>query len=89
MGKEPIVEVKSLGKVAAAFLAPLRADRACCTAMKKHVESAIGGLARLEERAERKPSIKKTMETYDKQIAQENRGKPPQEQARSVPHEAR
>ena len=88
-GKEPITEAKPMGKVAAAFLAPLRADRACCRAMKKHVESAISGIARLEERAERKPSIKKTMETYNQQITQEQKGRPPQEQSRSASHEAR
>jgi len=88
IGKEPITEGKPMGKVAAAFMLPLRADRACCSAMKKHIESAISGIARLEERAERKPSIKQTMEAYNKQIAQKQKGMPPQERSRSASHEA-
>ena len=76
MGKEAITEAKPIGKVANAFLAPVRADRACCVAMKKCVNSAIGSLTRLEERAAGRTSIKADIQTFNKQIAETQRAAP-------------
>ena len=65
LGKEAIKEAKPVGKVAKAFIAPCRADRACLCAIKKNVEAAIGGLTRLEDRAaECRPTVKDTMQDY-------------------------
>ena len=89
IGKEAIAEVKPIGKVAKAFLAPSYAERSCCMAMKKHVESAIDSLTRLEERTtERKPSIQKTLQTLNEQIAQTKKDTPTKEHAQPA-HENR
>ena len=77
MGKEAVQDVKPVGKLAKALEAPFRAERSCFVSMKKSVEAAIGSLARLEERAaERKPSIKQAMQTFNEQIAQAKKDAP-------------
>lgn len=69
-GKEAAQEAKPSGNLSKALIAPYRAERSCFIAMKRSVEKAIGGLARLEEKAAaRKPSIKKTMQELNEQIA--------------------
>ena len=75
VGKEAEQEAKGAGKLAKAIEAPYRAERACMVAMKKSVEKALDSLARLEQSAQRKPSVLKTM--------RENGGKvqPPKEKA--------
>jgi len=83
MGKEAVQDVKPVGKLAKALEAPFRAERSCFVSMKKSVEAAIGSLARLEERAaERKPSIKQAMQTFNEQIAQAKKDAPAVERPR-------
>jgi regulator of replication initiation timing len=82
-GKEAIQEAKSVGKLAKALEAPFKAEHSCLVSMKKTVEATIGNLTRLEERAvERKPSIQKTMQSLNEQIAQEKKDAPTAERPR-------
>lgn len=57
IGKEPTAEVKGTGRFAKALQAPYRADRACASAAKRSVEKTLGNLERLEQVAQRKPSV--------------------------------
>lgn len=79
-GKEAIQEAKPTGRLAKTILAPYRAERSCLSAMKKHVDAAIGNFARLEDRA--KPSIKKTIEKHSEQAAQDKKDAPTPERPR-------
>lgn len=69
-GREAGQTVKPIGKLARALEAPLKMERACLVSMKKNLETALSRLAVLEQSAERKPSIRKTMQTLNEQIAQ-------------------
>jgi len=90
VGKETVTEAKAPGKVAAAVAVPYRAGRSCLVSMKKSVEAAIKNMERLEERAaERKPSIKKTMQELNAQIAQAGKSAPAPERPRPVSHDGR
>jgi predicted phage tail protein len=85
-GKEAITEAKPVGKIAKAFMAPVKAERKIFISMKNSVENAIGAMARLEARAaERKPSIKKTMDDLNKKVEREKSERPPR--ARKIEHE--
>lgn len=75
-GKEAIQESKPSGKLAKAMAAPFRAERSHFVAMKKSVEKAIGTIVRLEERAEKKPSIKEAIQTHNETIAQGKKAAP-------------
>ena len=81
-GKEAIQDAKAVGKLAEALKAPFHANRACLSAVKKSVETALSRLAVLEQSAERKPSIRKTMQTLNEQIAQEKKDAPTAERPR-------
>lgn len=81
-GKEAIQEAKTVGKLAKALEAPFKAERTCFVSMKKSVETAIGKLTRLEERA--KPSIQKTIQAHNEQIAQAKKEAPTIERPRPV-----
>ena len=74
LGKEAMQDVKPNGKLAEVISAPFRAECSCFAAMKKSAEAAIGHLAKLEEQA--KPSIQKTMQTLNEQIAQNKKDTP-------------
>ena len=77
LGKEAVDEAKPVGKIAKAFTTPFKAERSCCESIKKHVEAAIGGLARLEQRAaEKKPSLMDALNAADKKVAQDKKDAP-------------
>lgn len=63
-GKEVIQEAKPLGGLAKTIQAPYKAERACLRSMRSGVDKAIGSLSRLEQTAEKKPSILKTMQEH-------------------------
>lgn len=75
-GQEAVQDVKPVGKLAKAMEAPLKANLACFAAMKKSVETALSRIAVLEKAAERKPSIQKTMQSLNEQIAQGKKDAP-------------
>jgi len=88
IGKEAITEAKPVGKVARAFEAPIKAERKIYVSMKKSVEAAIGSMIRLEEKAaERKPSIKKTMDDLNKKVEREKAERPAPVRSRKVEHD--
>jgi len=83
LGREAIQEAKLPGKLAKAISAPLRAEHSHFAHLKKHVERAIGAVARLEERAaEKKPSIREAIGTHYEKIAQTKKDAPPVERPR-------
>ncbi|MCQ5034493.1 hypothetical protein NE595_15725 [Coprococcus sp. DFI.6.81] len=61
IGKEPIQEVKAPGKIVKVISAPYKADRACMMAAKRNIEKALENLDRLQESAQRRPSVLKAM----------------------------
>lgn len=83
-GKEAVQEAKAAGKLAKTIEAPYKAELACLHAMKKSVEKAIDRVSRLEQAAEKKPSILKTMQEHKEKTA------PSQEKsAPAVAHDGR
>ena len=74
-GKEAIQKAKPIGKIAKAFMAPIRADRACCMAMSKCVNKAIGAVGRMEK-TEHLPPIKETLKKHNKEMEQARRDAP-------------
>jgi len=88
IGKESVQDVKPPGKVAAAISYPFRVQRRRFMNMKKSVESAIGSVTRLKEKAqERKPPIKQTMADMDKKVARDRAERPAPTRARNVEHD--
>ena len=87
VGKELIQEAKPVGKIAKTFTAAIRADRACCNAMRQCVDKAIGAVARLEK-AERKPPIMETIKKLDKEIQQAQKDAPVRDRQRPAPDHA-
>ena len=69
-GMESIRDAKSAGRLAKALETPFKTERSCFVSMKRNVEAALSGLASLEKAAERKPSIRKIMNTLNEQNAQ-------------------
>lgn len=61
MGKEPVQQAKTGGEIARYVKAPYRASRACMGVIKKNAEKAMAALEKLEQAAERRPSVLKTM----------------------------
>lgn len=61
MGKEPVQEAKTSGEIARYVKAPYRASRACMGTVKKSAERAMDALEKLEQAAERRPSVLKAM----------------------------
>lgn len=57
MGKEPVQQAKTGGEIARYVKAPYRASRACMGALKKNAEKAMAALEKLEQAAERRPSV--------------------------------
>ena len=87
-GKEAVAEAKPVGKAAHAFEAPYKAAVKIDKSMIKSVESAIGAMSRLEARAaERKPSIKKTMDDLNKKVEREKAERPAPVRSRKVEHD--
>lgn len=77
LGKEPIKDAKPVGKIADAFCVTLKADRAISEGIKKRVESALGCISRIEQRAaEKKPSLMDTLNALDKKVAQDKKDAP-------------
>lgn len=56
-GKKPIQEAKAPGKISNAMSIPYKADRACMMAAKRSITKAMQNLERLQESAQRKPSV--------------------------------
>lgn len=75
-GMESIRDTKSAGKLSKALGIPFKAERSCFLSMKRNVEAALSGLSTLEKAAERKPSIRKTMNALNEQIAQSKKETP-------------
>ena len=75
-GKEAIQDANPSGKLAKALKTPFLAERSSFIAMQNSAEAAINHLARLEKTAERKPSIRKTMQTLNEQIAKAPKAPP-------------
>ena len=71
MGKEAVSETKGPGKLVKAVAAPYRAERACLLSMQNSVEKALARIERLEQAAEKKPSILGTMRTQNEKIRAE------------------
>ena len=71
MGKEAVQEAKAPGKLAKTVQAPYRAERACLLSMQNSVEKALARIERLEQAAEKKPSILDTMRTQNEKIRAE------------------
>jgi hypothetical protein len=88
-GKESIRDARSAGKLAKALEAPFIAECSCFVSMKKSVETALSRIAVLEKSAERKPSIRKTMNALNEQIAQAKQDVPTVERPRPVAHDGR
>ena len=85
-GKEILTEAKDPGMIAKTFSTPFRATRFCFKGIRNNAVAAVGKLNRLEERAaEKKPSIKKTMEDFNKQIKEAERDTPERTKARPDP----
>lgn len=61
MGEEPVQQAKTGGEIAHYAKAPYRASRACMGAMKKNAEKAMAALKKLEQAAERRPSVLESM----------------------------
>lgn len=61
MGKEPVQEAKTSGEIARYVKAPYRASRACMGTVKKSAEWAMDALDKLEQKAQRRPSVLKAM----------------------------
>lgn len=61
VGKPPVEESKSPGKIAKAFAAPYKADRACMVSAKKIIDKAVDSLSRLEQSSQHRQSVLKTM----------------------------
>ena len=77
LGKEAIQEAKPVGKIAKTFIAPYKTERSCCESLKKQVEAALGGLAKLEQRAvEKRPSMMANIADLDKKVAQDKKDTP-------------
>ena len=90
LGKEAIKDAKPVGKVAKAFMVPCKADRACLSSMKKSVETAIGGLTRLEDRAvANRPSVKNDIRELSEIIKQAEKDAPKKERDRTVSNDER
>ena len=78
-GKEAIAEAKPPGMVVKIFTAPYRADARFYAAFRKNVKAAISILSRLEERAEKQPSIQETLKRFNKKVAQDKEKAPVRE----------
>ncbi len=85
VGKEAVTEAKASGKLAKVASAPFRAERASLLSARKSVENALGRLAHLENSAQRKSSIHKTMQHYQDKIDKTAKTAP----ARDAPREER
>ena len=68
VGKEPVAEVKSPGRLFKVIAAPYKADRACMTAAQKSIEKAIDSVTRLQESAERRPSVLRAMQENGEKV---------------------
>lgn len=67
----------------AVISAPFRGERSHFSGMKSHVEKSLNMLARLEERAaEKKPSIREALVTYNEKIALAQKDAPTTERPR-------
>lgn len=67
-GKEAGQDVKPTGMLAEALQESFKVSRSMNAAMKNGVEAALQKLTKLEQAAERKPSIQKAMQDFKEQI---------------------
>ena len=63
-----MAEVKSPGRLSKVIAAPYKADRACMTAAQKSIEKAIDSVTRLQESAERRPSVLRAMQENGEKV---------------------
>lgn len=76
VGKAAVAEAKAPDRLAKAVSAPFRAERASLLSARKSVDNALGRLASLEKSAQRRPSIKKTMQHYQNKIDKAPKSEP-------------
>lgn len=74
-GLEPSAEASGPGKLARAMEALSGKEKALHEAIKRGTERAAGSLARLEQAAQRKPSIRDTMRELNETVVREQREK--------------
>ena len=87
IGKEIEQKAKPVGVVAKAFEAPYKTERNIYISMKNGIEAAIGSITRLQEKAaERKPSIKETLETLNKKVEREKAERPAPQRTLTIEH---
>ena len=69
-GKDTVQEAKPNGKIAKTFTTPFRATYSCFKGIQNNAVAAVGKFKRLEQHAakQQKPSIKKAMKEYNRQI---------------------
>ena len=75
-GLEPSAEASAPGKLARAMEALIGKEKALHEAVKRGTERAAGSLARLEQAAQRQPSIRDTMRELNKKIDREQAERP-------------
>ena len=75
-GLEPSAEASAPGKLARAMEALSGKEKALHEAVKRGTERAAGSLARLEQAAQRQPSIRDTMRELNKKIDREQAERP-------------
>lgn len=75
-GLEPSAEASGPGKLARAMEALSGKEKALHEAIKRGTERAAGSLARLEQAAQRQPSIRDTMRELNKKIDREQAERP-------------
>lgn len=84
-GLEPVVEANGPGKLARAVESLCKKEKALHGAIKLNAQRAAASLSRLEQAAQRPPSIRQTMRALNEKIAREQRERP----APTVEHEGR
>jgi len=70
MGKAPLQEPKPAGKVAGILIESLQNECAACFKMQKGIDSALGGLKRLEDRSAGRVSFQEHLAAYRKERAE-------------------
>lgn len=78
-GKEALAEAKPVGRLAKSVQAPYKAGHTCLAAMRKNLDGALASMEKLEQAAQRRPSVLKAMRENSEKI------KPPAEKAAPTP----
>lgn len=84
-GREPVAENSGPGRLARAVESLCKREKALHGAVKRNAQRAAASLSRLEQAAQRKPSIRDTMRELNEKISREQRERP----APTAEHEGR